>query len=835
MTADGEHLLAVDFAGIAGTENEEQNGEFGAIYEFSRTPVGWNVEALEPPASRFPRSIFVAASADLSRSLWKVVVAGKEGEEQGGGATDYIYFMRDATAGGARFTSVGPQVAPGSEPGGQQAGFVSGDGALGHMVIDVGSEHKQLWPGDKTAEGAESLYEYNGTSSAEPVLVGVKNAGPLEGKPHVNEGAELVSECGTILGSYRTGSVYNALSANGAFAYFTAQHVEGCSGHQPPVDELYSRINGSQTVAVSEPAMTAQREIECTGVCREDENGENGHERSSGRFEGASEDGSRVFFTTEQPLLNGDEDSSPDLYEAVLEGGAVKRLVQVSHSAVKGQAANVVSVGRISRDGSHVYYVANGVLTTKPNGNGEAAEEGGYNLYVYDTHREHTSFVANLLTRGERKEVEAGEFARTHQTLEELEKELEAELEGNVRLEILERTDELEENRALKTKPLQLEEEKAEIEAKRAEVKATIAGIAARKAECNKDREKGKLKLAEECEAKVKVEEGTLAGEETELKEDEAVLKKTEQELAHKITQRIVNWTGVGIQDEQRPFATTPDGGELMFVSGRHLTGSEDTSTVDQVFEYDAQTERLVRVSVGQRSAAFPGGYGDNGNTTDQRDAPEVVRTPEYGRRMLPTEPVSKLSLSENGTVVFSSRDALTPLAVSGRENVYQYRNGNVYLVSAGNEAVPVQPPNGSSRLLGTDETGRDVFFYTNESLVPQDTNTQADWYDARGGGGFPATPAQAGCEGDACQGAPSGTPLLSSAGGSATQAPGENLAPPAPAPAKKPLTQAQRLARALRACQKQPRRKRAACVRRARRRYGHVAARARKRHIKET
>jgi hypothetical protein len=785
MTANGEQLLAVDFAGFAGTENEEQSGfEFGAIYKFSRTPSGWSTEALEPPASRFPRREFVAASADLSRSLWAALV-GNEGEERPlPQENDFIYIMRELTAGGAGFATVGPVVAPGHGAGAQGGfGFVSGSGDLGRMVVDVRSEHKQLWPGDKTREGANSLYEYSGTSNPEPALVGVTNAGPLGGKPHLNEDAELVSECGTILGSRLAGTVYNALSANGTVAYFTAQHVEGCSGHQPPVNELYARLNGSQTVDISEPAMTPQREKECSGICREDQMEEKGHKRSGARFEGASEDGSRVFFATDQPLLNSDEDSGPDLYEAVVEGGVVKHVVQVSHPPIKGLSANVVSVVRSSGDGAQVYYVAKGVLTAKPNGKGEAAEEGGYNLYAYDTHGEYTSFVANLLTRGEREELEGSE--------------------------------------ELKAKAIKMEEQKAKIEAKRSEIKATQAESESRKAECKKDRENGNIKLAEECEAKVKEEEATLIGDETELSADEVALKETEQALARQIAEQIRDKTGVSVRDERRPFETTPDGRLLAFVSARHLTGSEDTSTVGQVFEYDAQTEALLRVSVGQRSAAFPGGYGDNGNTTNKEEAPKIVKAPEYEAQMLPTNAASNLSLSENGAVVFSSMDRLTPLAVQGRENIYQYRAGNVYLVSPGSEAVPIEAPD-DSRLLGTDQTGRDVFFLSNESLVPQDNNTQSDWYDAREGGGFPGPPSPTGCTGDACQGALSATPFLPSEGGSAATAGGGNLAAPVSKAVVKPrvLTRAQKLIKALKACKRKPKKQRAACEKQARKQY---------------
>jgi hypothetical protein len=53
--------------------------------------------------------------------------------------------------------------------------------------------------------------------------------------------------------------------------------------------------------------------------------------------------------------------------------------------------------------------------------------------------------------------------------------------------------------------------------------------------------------------------------------------------------------------------------------------------------------------------------------------------------------------------------------------------------------------------LLGTTDSGRDVFFYTSSQLLPQDNDTAGDFYDARIGGGFaePTRPVE--CEGDAC------------------------------------------------------------------------------------
>ena len=47
-------------------------------------------------------------------------------------------------------------------------------------------------------------------------------------------------------------------------------------------------------------------------------------------YDSASEDGSRVWFTTKQPLVDSDTDSTNDLYVAMLENGQLTELVQAS-------------------------------------------------------------------------------------------------------------------------------------------------------------------------------------------------------------------------------------------------------------------------------------------------------------------------------------------------------------------------------------------------------------------------------------------------------------------------------------------------------------------------
>jgi hypothetical protein len=130
--------------------------------------------------------------------------------------------------------------------------------------------------------------------------------------------------------------------------------------------------------------------------------------------------------------------------------------------------------------------------------------------------------------------------------------------------------------------------------------------------------------------------------------------------------------------------------------------------------------------------------------------------------------------------------------------------------------------------LIGATPSGSDVFFTTADPLVPGDTDTQVDIYDARVDGGFPAPTTPRSCEGEGCQGPPA-TPPVFGAPGSAIFSGNGNLAPLVaanPPPAKRTAAQirAEKLSKALKACRtKHNKEKRAFCEKQAKKRYGKV------------
>ncbi len=92
------------------------------------------------------------------------------------------------------------------------------------------------------------------------------------------------------------------------------------------------------------------------------------------RYEGASADGSEVFYTKEG-----------DLYEFDLSSQTARDLTP---------GGDVVGVVGNSETGSHVYFVAQSVLASNGNPHGERPEPGAPNFYVTDEHG--TRFIAAL-------------------------------------------------------------------------------------------------------------------------------------------------------------------------------------------------------------------------------------------------------------------------------------------------------------------------------------------------------------------------------------------------------------------------------------------------------
>jgi hypothetical protein len=128
-------------------------------------------------------------------------------------------------------------------------------------------------------------------------------------------------------------------------------------------------------------------------------------------YQGASVDQSKVYFTTNRQLADSDLDGSAAecsstaavagcdlyLYDASLPAG--QRLIQASagEDPTPGEGANLYNgVTAISNDGSRAYFAAEGVLTADPNPEGDTAQAGQPNLYLYEHASESIAFLGIL-------------------------------------------------------------------------------------------------------------------------------------------------------------------------------------------------------------------------------------------------------------------------------------------------------------------------------------------------------------------------------------------------------------------------------------------------------
>jgi DNA-binding beta-propeller fold protein YncE len=253
--------------------------------------------------------------------------------------------------------------------------------------------------------------------------------------------------------------------------------------------------------------------------------------------------------------------------------------------------------------------------------------------------------------------------------------------------------------------------------------------------------------------------------------------------------------------------AAANDGAVFAFDTNTVLTrGAQtfnDSAGLEQAYRYDVSSQTLSCVS------CVPDGAPQQAVEAGRTDVGEIdsLRNPRKAR--------ARAIADQGARVFFATAAKLVSRDVNGVTDVYEWEQagtgscrseedegGCVYLISSGISPAP-------SFYLDNDESGDNVFFATRQGLLPGNTEESYDVYDARVNGGFPQAASPTECA-------------------SSCRAPG--VSPPLPAPLSTalgpsgnllPLTRAQKLARALRACAKKPKRKRASCKKKAEKRFG--------------
>ncbi len=282
----------------------------------------------------------------------------------------------------------------------------------------------------------------------------------------------------------------------------------------------------------------------------------------------------------------------------------------------------------------------------------------------------------------------------------------------------------------------------------------------------------------------------------------------------------------------QRTARVASGGGSVVFMSDRRLpvVGFPDgfpNGGLDEVYLYQAASNQLFCVSCS--SSGEPPASDEQGAAGFLPVSWSDTYLPEW--------------VSGGGDrVFFDTALALVPQDTNGAQDVYEWERegtggctsatavngGCIYLLSGGTSPA-------FSWFIGASGSGDSVFIATRAQLVGEDQNDAYDLYDVQVGGVVPvSSPA---CTGTGCQGVPGAPPTFATPSSVTFEGPGNFPAPAAaakpagakPKPKVRPLTGPQKLVRALKACHKQPKAKRASCEATARRQFGRARSRAKK------
>jgi hypothetical protein len=346
------------------------NTALAAAHVSVRTGAGWQTAEWTP---RVPvvKAVHVykvdyTFSPDLSQAIIGVPIIPLTPE-----ATPYALnlFHRDATGEYSLVNSKPPTVPVeamclppeeellGCYESDDRSGFAGASGDFSHVLFESNAQIFENGP----ATGVEGLYENSGGTVT---LVGIL--------PDKTPAATSTAGAGSSM-RYTSGfteadlSVERAVSQDGSHVVFQAPADGGGPGEtgQSGLTEVYDRINGAETVELSAPAPGATPTV---GTPEE------------ARFQTASVDGSRVFFTSKAELTSssntGAANEGEDLYEYNFARPASERLVDLTVDPADATGAEVLGVVDSSTDGSYVYFVAHGQLQP---GRGAAGQP---NLYM---------------------------------------------------------------------------------------------------------------------------------------------------------------------------------------------------------------------------------------------------------------------------------------------------------------------------------------------------------------------------------------------------------------------------------------------------------------------
>ena len=413
------------------------------------------------------------------------------------------------------------------------------------------------------------------------------------------------------------------------------------------------------------------------------------------QYEGAAQDGSKVFFTSNEGL-GTDTFSDNELYEYNTDTSTLVPLSVGNADTSPPQDGDVLGVTAISNDGSKVYFVAEGVLASNNGAGGQPAADGQPNLYVYDTTApaaSATTFIATLSPNDVQSCIPNCTPNGSGAVLT------------------------------------------AEPDISRPAAPTPDGSVMVFDSNAN-------LTNQNPYPPATSYPSTTLAAD----------VNSGATSIQVQSTAGFDQYRTIYIQtvtgSEADAIASIPNGTTLDL--RRPINGSHsDGDSVTEIAPYE-----LYRYSY-----AAGGGTLQCVSCDPQTRVNNIGPTPPIGSASLGATgggtyapPGQAVAMNQTGTeIFFDTTDPLVPQdtntgafpggfgSLTITEDVYEWDNGTVSLISDGTNST-------GAVLGGTTPSGNDVFFTSMAQLVPQDVDGYDDIYDARVGGGFPA-PAPSGTQ----------------------------------------------------------------------------------------
>jgi hypothetical protein len=395
VAASGERLAYYSNYAPTSSPSDSQ------YYMATRGPDGWSTASLTPPQTpNYHVLCHNAYAVGYSTELTSWVLGdgwfypqecGKDEPELVRGEPQDVQnlFLSKGLSSPSQLIDVTPEDVPPAN-----SWFQAASSGLEHVVFDERAPLTPEAPGSNALDpGGNALDLYMWTEGAVPALRLVTilpngtpaNEGVLVDRDMENTSYE--SEYSFGQQQYeRPGAIFaHAVSSDGSRVFFRSE-AEG---------KLYARVNAYAEQSAANECTAAEQKAEPEKACTvELDASETGGEGGGGQFMWASANGSRVFFTDQKQLTANATAAAeePDLYEYDFEAPAGERLTDLTADATT--PADVLGVSGVAENGSYVYFVADGKLTSEENSNHDTATAGQPNLYV--AHAGEVAFIATL-------------------------------------------------------------------------------------------------------------------------------------------------------------------------------------------------------------------------------------------------------------------------------------------------------------------------------------------------------------------------------------------------------------------------------------------------------